>query len=219
MPHPKSVELLPCIVFRGHQSGRVESVPFVILPNQKKGNMFRSIVLIAALAASCAGMPGNVSVTKSKLDGERQVQVEPGWLYAGGMKSPEMKLGGFWTDKMPSDFIMDAAIVGTDSVTGLKISVDGQISEFKPTEDLTNFKSSVGGSGVDNTVLYVPGHSESDKRFVIPLDFVKKMIAGKKVIVQVQMSRGYREGEFSFNQTSYAKPAFRKAIALIENSN
>jgi hypothetical protein len=163
-------------------------------------------------------MPGNVSVSKSKLDGERQVQVEPGWLYAGGMSMPEMKIGGFWSDKMPKDFILDAAVVGTDSVTELKISVDGEISEFSPSETFTHF-SSKGGPGADNTVVYIPDHAESEKRFVVPLDFVKKMVAGKKVIVQIRLSQGYKEGEFSFNQQSYAKPAFRKAIALIENPN
>ena len=180
--------------------------------------MFRSIVLIALLLTGCSGMPGNVNVTKSKLDGERQVHVEPGWLYAGGMKMPEMKLGGFWSNKDPNDFILDVAVVGVDSVTGLKIAVDGQISEFSPSEAITNFKDT-GGTGVNNSVLYFPDHPESDKRFVIPLDYVKQMVAGKKVIVQVHLGRTVKEGEFSFSQQSYAKPAFRKAVALIENSN
>ena len=35
------------------------------------------LILWAALAGGCAGMPGNVSSTKSLLDGERQVLVEP----------------------------------------------------------------------------------------------------------------------------------------------
>jgi hypothetical protein len=180
--------------------------------------MFRSLIVVVLLAAGCAGMPGNVSVTKSKLDGERQVQVEPGWLYAGGMNYPEMKLGGFWSDKSPGDFVLDVAVVGVDSVTSLKIGIDGQISEFSPSETFTNFKRT-GGSGPDNTVLYIPNHSESDKRFVITLDYVKQMVAGKRVIVQVQLGRTVKEGEFSFSQQSYAKPAFRKAIAKIANSN
>jgi hypothetical protein len=52
------------------------------------------------------------------------------------------------------------------------------------------------------------------------------LVAAKKVVLQYSLSRGYLEGTsgayidgvFSFNQTTYAKPAFRRALVKIHGA-
>ena len=171
------------------------------------------IFILALLAgAGCETLPGHVGVTTAKLDGERQVHVDPGWLHAGGLKISTIKLGGFWSDRRPDEFVLEAVVLGVDNIEGLKIGIDGRVSEFKQAGGFTAYEYK---PGYYEQFGSYAGHSESARRFVVPLDFVRAMVAGKKVIVRVSLSRGYLEGEFAFDQITFARPGFRKALAKL----
>ena len=60
-------------------------------------------VIAAALLTGCmTTMPGAMKATTSQLDGERRVQVEPGWIKTSAFGG-DTKLGGFWSDKSPTN--------------------------------------------------------------------------------------------------------------------
>lgn len=172
------------------------------------------LILLTALISGCtmSGMPGHVGTTTSQLDGERQVHIDPGWIKGKGLDTP-LKLGGFWTDKSPDVFHLDVVYMGTESVQGLKVGIDGEITELKPTSSMTDHDYI---PGLYNSVASIPGHSESSRRFTVPLEFIRRMTAGQRVILQVDLGSKFTEGTFSFNQTNFAKPAFVKMLTQLQ---
>jgi len=159
-----------------------------------------------------AQLPGKVTVTKSKLDGAQQVQVEPAWLRETALGS-DLKLGGFWSDKSKTNFVLEVVLIGVDSILGLKVGIDGQITEWMPSEKSSHHSYQ---PGLYNSVASIPGHSETARRFVVPLDFVERMVDGTNVVMQIQMRRGYREVTFSNDQALRARPALRKALGKVK---
>jgi hypothetical protein len=139
----------------------------------------------------CAGTPGYVSKTESLLDGERQVQVEPGWLYGGGLNTSPVKLGGLWTEKAPEQFVLNIVLAGGEAIRSVKVGIDGTTTEF---------------------------HQAPSGQFVLPITFVQDMVSAKRCIVQVVTPRSKLEGIFSFDQQTYARPAFKKALQQIRGS-
>jgi hypothetical protein len=139
------------------------------------------------------------------------MQIEPGWIKGNGL-SATLKMGGFWTNKTPDKFHLEVVYEGVVSIQGLKIGIDGEVTEFQPTVTLTSHDYI---PGVHNSVASIPGHSESSRRFVMPLEYVRRMTEGKSVIIQVSLGSEYVEGTFSFNQPNFAKPAFVKMLAKV----
>lgn len=175
-----------------------------------------SVLSLALIVASnCLGSPGSVTSTKSKLDKEQQVQIEPGNLKPDGIRMPDMKLGGFWTSKEPDLFYLDLVVTGVESISKLKIGIDGDIFEFDARGQLTKHDYK---PGYYSPEVSVAGKAESSKRFVVPMAFLTQLVSGKVVIFQASLNGKYREGEFSFDQTTYARPAFRKAIKMVKDS-
>ena len=158
--------------------------------------------LSLALLCGCASLPGHTSKTEAMLDGERQVQISPGWLYGGGLSTPA-KAGGFWTEKAPDVFGLEVVVVKkTEPITGLMLGIDGKILDFAPTDLPTKFS-------------VVDGHTESSRRFVIPLAVVEELVAAKSAVFRIQMAGSFVEAKF-FDQHTYALPAFRKALKQIQ---
>lgn len=164
---------------------------------------------VAALGTAAPGLgqfPGSVRVTTSKLDGERQVQVEPGWLKGEKLLDKPPKVGGFWTDKSPTNFTLEAVLVGGGAPEKLKIGINGKISEFVPN-------GAAAGTAYNQSMKVV----ETSKRFDVPLTFVQEMVAGTNVVVQVGDARGFTEGVFSSDAPTRARPGFKKALQKIQN--
>jgi hypothetical protein len=173
--------------------------------------MRMSVVLLAfvgalTVAVTASGqMPGSVKVTTSKLDGERQVQVEPGWLKGDDLFGT-LKLGGFWTDKSPTSFMLEAVLVGGGAPEKLKVGIDSRVSEFAPT-------GAAPGTRYNQSRKVV----ETSKRFNVPLAFVQEMVAGTNVVIQIGDARGFTEGVFSSDAPTQARPGFKKALERIQN--
>jgi hypothetical protein len=163
-------------------------------------------VAMATAVTAVGQMPGSVKVTTSKLDGERQVQVTPGWLKGDRLLETTPKLGGFWSDKASTNFTLEAVLVGGGVPEKLKIGIDSRISEFTPD-------AAAPGTAYNPSLKVV----ETSKRFHVPLAFVQEMMTGTNVVVQVGDARVFREGVFSADGPTRARPGFKKALEKIQN--
>ncbi|MES2219396.1 MAG: hypothetical protein V4587_00330 [Acidobacteriota bacterium] len=140
------------------------------------------------------------------LDGERRVVIEPAWLYSHGLSSSVFKVGGVWTGKLPNQFTLEVTLPGVFDIKGLKVGLNGEIFTLKP-------------AGPAQLPRFVDGKSESSMDFVVPLAFIDTLVAAERSVFQVQLGGGaVAEGRFSFNQQTYALPAFRKALREIHAS-
>jgi hypothetical protein len=162
--------------------------------------------LLATSLTAFAQLPGAVKVTTSKLDGERQVQVTPGWLKGDTFLSTTPKVGGFWSDKSPSIFTLEAVLLGGGVPEKLRIGINGKISEFSPT-------GAAPGTAYNQSMKAV----ETSKRFEVPLVFVQEIVSGTNVVVQVGDARGFSEAIFSADGPTRARPGFKKALEKIQN--
>src|SRR5262245_6360025 len=116
------------------------------------------IVMVATAVASFGQMPGSVKVTTSNLDGERQVKVTPGWLKGDRLLEATPKLGGFWSDKSPTNFMLEAVLVGGGAPEKLKVGIDRTVLEFTPT-------AAAPATAYNQSMKLV----ETSKRFDVPL--------------------------------------------------
>jgi hypothetical protein len=178
--------------------------------SRSRGDLFCGTIFFAVMVCTASialgQMPGSVKVTTSKLDGERQVQIQPGWLQGQKMTDKPPKLGGFWTDKSPTNFTLEVVLFGESKPENVRIGIDGRISDF-PT---TNGR---------HVITYTEGVKavETGSRFVVPLSFVQQMVAGTNVIIQVEDARGFTEGVFSSDAPTQARPGFKKALEKIQD--
>ncbi len=155
-------------------------------------------ILPFLLLAGCAGVPGGVSSSTSKFDGERQIVVEPGWLPNGGASS--LKLGGFWSQKSPDTFALEVMYWGVRPVEAVKVSIDGEVVDL-------------GGDGVPVDQVDTP-RPETGRRYVVPLSLIERMVAAKSVVFQVSLGSFSTEGVFKSGPTC-ARPAFVSALGKI----
>ncbi len=157
------------------------------------------------LVQSAQALPGSVRVTTAKLDGEKQVHVEPGHVPGRGLKAVLM-IGGFWSSKAPTEFTLEVVYGGAKNIIGMKLNIDGTIEELKPTESSTKTEVPYG------TVV-------STRRFVVSLDFLERMVAAEKCIVQVSLDGEFVEGEFHGGGPTTCRPALRKALVKIAEAS
>lgn len=163
-----------------------------------------ALLAIAALTlSSCATMPGGVRVEESKVDGTREISLEPGWLY-----NSQIKVGLHQNTKMkPDEVLMEiqlSSAEGIEQKDSLVINIDGDIKKFSAADSKTHFTTYA-----DNVW--------SSRRYMVDVAFVKKMLEGKSVWMKVN-TRGpvYIEGEFSKGGFTTAKDGFPKFLAELE---
>ena len=175
-----------------------------------------AFALSLLVLAGCGTMPGGVTKTESMLDGERQIRVNPGWLYAGGMKMPTLKAGGFWSEKAPDHFVLLLVSLGNENLESAKVGIDGKIIDLLPVESApTEFRWI---SGTYTQFGSHPGHAESSRQFLVPLQLVREMVDAKRAVVQLHFTTTYSEAIFTFNQPHYARRSFEKAIKQIDEA-
>lgn len=180
-------------------------------------NIFSIFVCACAVIAGSgciAPMPGNVSTSVSKFDNSQEVAMEPGWV-SNGMKAAVIKLGAHWNTQMGNDVVIDAEYHGTDAITGLKFRIDERFVELTPIDALTEFGHTPGSYAYG-----IPGQPFSARRFAASMDFLQDIMAGKNVIVRMDLSKTFSEGAFSAEKTGLigtAKPAFKRFLARVES--
>ncbi len=166
--------------------------------------MDRFLALVAAaLLCGCAAFSGRVPTHHSRIEGEREISVAPGWLYGGGFSTPA-KAGGSWSEKSPRDFNLEIVVMGGGDIVGLKIECDGAGTAFTPTDPPTR-------------VFAVNEELQSSRHFVVPLALVRQAVAAKRAVFQIQLADRLVTARL-FEQPTYARPALRQMLKEISIS-
>ena len=174
------------------------------------------MIQLRALILTAVGMLAMVPLGLSEMhdatvsikpNGEREVTVTPGWLTGKKRLEPTPKLGGTWTDKSPTNFLLEAVLHGGGSLEKLRIIIDGKVSELSPT-------AAPAESGY-NKYIKAP---TSTRRFATSLDFVKQMTAGTNVMVEFGDGQTFTAANFSSEvDGGKAKTGFKQALQMIAN--
>src|SRR5215469_3073684 len=158
---------------------------------------FAAFILIVSTAK--AQRTGTAFETNSKIDGERQVSVVPGWLKGSGFLSTSFLIGGFWSDKSPTNFTFQVVVCDAGVPEHLRISVDGRLSEFDPSD----VKGEPWQSG--DTLGIV-------RRFPTSLAFVEEMVNAKTVVMDISTSNGTKQEGTFVGGGNMAKTGFKKGL-------
>lgn len=167
-------------------------------------------IAICSLFVGCvtADMPGGISMRTSEFDGTRELTMKPGWIKTGW--SPVIQLGLFWNSKMEDNVVLVAMVPAAKNFTSgrsLHIKIDGEIYNLESIDTQTNIKTDPGYYS-EMYVKYAQNYSS--KRYIVSKEFIAKMINAKKCLIKLDLMDGYLEGDFSFDQSTYARPSFRK---------
>jgi hypothetical protein len=167
-----------------------------------------TVLLLVACAISGPGVPGHIYESTSKFDNSREITMEPAWL---SDSAPGIKLRLFKSTRMPKDqVVMDTIVAGAHSFArgkSLHFNIDGDIVSFSSIDELTDIETSPGFAGGG---YYIPPSNWSSKRYLVTMDFLKRIIAAERVIVKVDLRKTYVEGVFSTDGFTTARPAFRE---------
>lgn len=138
-----------------------------------------SCALLAFAVTGCANTSGlDAKTSQSTFDGAKTVRIAPHSL---GCKSACSTMGFGWTSKSPNDVFVDLKMIQLPdykSIQQLRFNIDGQISNFKPIQTLTDYKNE-GVLGKTAT-----------QSFVIPQSYAKKLHNSKDVRVQIVTEAG-----------------------------
>ena len=168
-----------------------------------------AVLLSIVLTGCLMPMPGDTSTTVSKFDNTKQVSVEPGLIY-NGMLSSSIKLGAHWNSKMGDEAVLHVIYQFVDSINGISFNIDGEIVSLTPIDALTSFEPGY-YSG------YYSSGATSAQRFNVKLEFLQRLVSAKKVMVKVDLSKTFAEGELRDGFTM-AKPGFVKFLAQVKQA-
>lgn len=200
-----------------------------------------AFLLNAVALSALAQMPGKVTDTVSKLDGERRVEIAPGWLkqekvFAAtplSTTAPRFGLGGSWSDKAPTNFVLRIVWIAEDKnsrpnllsalagenpapMSAREIEAIGQLPE-KLKIGIDGTITDIAPSGTNGTVYAgLGGMRGIERRFEVPLSFVERMLGASNVVVQIgSQQNSTAEGVFK-DGTQHARPAFQRALEKIK---
>lgn len=163
------------------------------------------VAVILGVVTAMAQRTGTVKESVSKIDGERQVAVVPGWLKGGkGLLSTSFLIGGFWSDRSPTNFMLQVVVL-SGVPERLRVSIDGRIAKFEPYD-------ANGHSWTSGDIVGIV------RRFDVPLAFVEEMLKAETVVMEVQTSEGTKQEGTLVNGANMAKSGFRKALEKIRKS-
>lgn len=157
---------------------------------------FIFIILATMFTSGClmAGMPGDLTVAESKVEGTKELSVSPGWLPGSWIK-----MGVYRNTKMLPDeaiLVLEVQSMTIMSKDGLTINIDGEKTNFSSIDALSDMHQGF-----------------FSKRFPVKLDYLKKIVAGKSVWVRINGNGSqYSEGEFSKDGLTTARPGFKKFL-------
>ena len=150
--------------------------------------LFQAGIIVACGALSgcldAKDTMGGITTDISAYDNTVRKWVTPAPVRAedGGFPSP-FSVGLFWVEGSDNIHLtlQEDGIVGINSVG---INIDGKLHELQRPDTLTDFETS-------------GEFSHSKKNFKMSVDIAKKMVSGKKVIIQSRTNDGYHDGDFT----------------------
>jgi hypothetical protein len=161
-------------------------------------------LFLPLLLLGCAAVPGNIQTHKSLFDNADELSMTPAWVL-DGMKG--FRIGLSHTSRMPAnELTLTAMVNGAVNIAdgdSIKFNIDGEVVAFKPFDALTTHASG-------------PGSLESSRRYVVTLDFLRRIISATNCTARLDLYQGYLEGRFSTDAPTTARPAFRRFLSTLE---
>lgn len=172
------------------------------------------IVTTSVFFIGCASLgvvtPGDVRTTESKFDGAKEAVMEPAWVDTSG----SIKLGLFKNTKMkPAEYIMRVVVSGAHNFErgkNLHVKVDDKVYSFESPDSMTNHQ-------LDSGSAYVAATSWSSKTYVVTESLLNDMLNGKSVVVKVDLTDSYVEGNFHVGGYTTAKKNFPVFLEAVRN--
>lgn len=172
----------------------------------------RYLILLLVLAlVGCSTMPNNVTRTVSSFDGTVEYVMQPGVIFhdEGAFSSGTFKLGLFWNSNMGESVQIIANVpMQVVNIHGLQISIDGEIVRLRSGAIFTD---------TEITPTKYMTFTESEKMFAADLDLIRRMLESESVMVRLDISGGYLEGDFKIAKPSAAVHGFPRALEAIES--
>ena len=166
-------------------------------------------LLSLLLLTGCASMPGHVESSRSEFDGTSQVAVERAWVYTG-WKAVPFGLGVHHTTAMSSNDVVIVAWSGSGNIAGgasLGFSFNGQITNLVSIDSYNEITSGPGP--------YV----WSSKRYAVDVAFLTRLVTESNVTARLHLDRSYIEGRISSDAPTTIRPALRKFMARLGETN
>jgi hypothetical protein len=162
------------------------------------------ILTIIALSGCAAQMDafaglGVIKEEVSSFDNKRIISVSPTWVASDGpLYAASTKVGAIWKESSPDEVLI---ILKHDGSTGyssdvyksyesLSVNIDGNIKTFETagtTEHTSSNYNTVSRSISTESTAIVP----------IPLEYLKAMVEGEKVMLRFNGTHRYEDGIFS----------------------
>ena len=157
------------------------------IPKRRLGikRCFAFVLVLPLLLASCVREPSEFSVDVSEYDGTVKISTVlfPVRYIYGGSFAETMGLSYI---KGSDDVYIRWVEFGIQSILSVGVNIDGNFYDFNMV-GTTDFETEVGKYSVS---------SYSINAFKVSVDFLKKMNAGKKVIIQIRTTDGFIEYKY-----------------------
>lgn len=178
----------------------------------------RHLIFVFALfftgCASMPGMPGYTSKIESKFDNAVEYHMIPAWV----PDSSGMKMGLFWSSRMPKDtYEIQAWVTPISIFSGgacLQFKADGRMIALSPYDstESTFFQEGSYANG-----LTIPSSTWSFRKFQITSTDLKTIINARETLVRLALQNGrYLEGELSKDVPGSVVSPFKDFVAKIE---
>lgn len=170
---------------------------------------FISVVVLTGCAGMADSMDemaglGVIKEEKSTFDGATIISVSPTWLTGDpdSLGANSIKLGAQWSSNAPEYVVLVMQYNSSTSgygdaylnIIGLNVNIDGKVESFKPETSTMLDNSSY--NSVSQTI-----YTESTNNVIVPLDYLKKMIAAEDCRLRVHTGKGYEDSIFSIERT------------------
>ena len=147
------------------------------------------IPCMAVLLSGCS-IPGvnnfgEVKEYTSEYDGIVRREVVPALVH--NAKDGESFFMGIFHVGDSDHVSLIVKVDGVVNISSMGINIDGNLNEFESNQ-LTEHD-------INATDSFV--WSWSEKRFVVSVDFLKRMVSAKRVVIQIRTNEGYLDGDFN----------------------
>jgi hypothetical protein len=167
-------------------------------------NLFVLGLLFLTGCALLPTTPGTIKLHESKVDGAKELSMDPGicaeqFIKIGFLKTTRMK---------PDEVVLKLTLDGVHGIANgesLIFNIDGQTITLKTEQAFTEFGENMGG------------YATSNKNYKTNIEFLNKLNSAKVAHLQILLSNGkYLETDYN-NTTSWgSKTALPKFLSQID---
>lgn len=166
---------------------------------------------------------GNITQSVSDFDNAKIIELSNSRNYNSKTFGPSTMFAAKWTSNNPESIILYMVYNGSvssgdayETFTGMKVNIDGEFRSFETA------RSTALSSGSYNTVTKTI-YTKSSAPVIIPISYLKKMIAGESVKIRVLMIDTYEDIIFDVSSDSYgntySKVKLKELLEVINNDS